>query len=406
MAALRFIALFSNDLPRLLTLARQLTPRIEARPPDALILEFTRTVEAQMIRTLRDFSPSPALGAASTCNTALAAARMARGAVVPDGQEAEFLAPFPVSLLRLFEDSPELPEVLVTLSRWGIRTLGELAALPARELTARLGPEASRLQRLSRGEDLSPFQGELPERLFEAAIDLEYALDSVEPLAFILSGLIAPLCEEMRNQALAAESVEIELKLEDRSTSRRVLGLALPLADAKTIVSLLRLELQSQTERARIVGVSLRLLPVPSRTLQHSLFEPVTPAPEKVARTVGRLVALVGKSNVGSPVVDNSYRPDAFQMREFAPDKRLGAFPALEGDQARSVLRRFRPPAPARLRPEQTTSWTGPWKTSGAWWTDHPWDREEWDVEFVNGVVYRVFMENKSRAWFLEGVYD
>jgi protein ImuB len=407
MAALRFIAIFSQDLPRLLDLARRLTPRTEARPPDALILEVTRAAELKTLEKLRASPEASRWGAASTRNAALAAARLAPGVVVQDGEETKFLASLPVSTLGLWDNDPQLPEILLTFSRWGIRTLGQLAVLPARELTARLGPAATRFQRLAHGEDLEPLQAESPERRFEAAIDLEYALDSLEPLSFILSGLIAPLCEEMRSRDLAAESVEVEFRLENQATSRRALGLALPLGDAKTIVSLLRLELQTQTEKARIIGVSVRLFPVPARALQHSLFEPAPPAPEKLARTVGRLTALVGKPNVGSPALEDSHRPDAFAMKEFGPSRgRTQSRPREERDQARSALRRFRPPVPTRLRPEQTRNWVGPWKTSGGWWTSRPWDREEWDVEFVNGVIYRVFMDARSKGWFLEGVYD
>jgi hypothetical protein len=70
------------------------------------------------------------------------------------------------------------------------------------------------------------------------------------------------------------------------------------------------------------------------------------------------------------------------------------------------VLRRFRPPFPARIRPEQTVNWVGPWRTSGEWWAQTAWDHDEWDVEFVNGTIYRVFFDQKRRGWFLEGVYD
>jgi protein ImuB len=408
MASSRFIAVFNHDLRKLLVLARQLTPRVEMHPPDGLILEVTPRAEKEVLTRLLSLCPGLATGVAGTRSTALMVAKMSPGLSLAPGTEADFMADLPPSLLRLLDDNPRLPDTLLALSRWGIRTLGQLAALPSNELGSRLGQESLNLQRLARGEDLEPFEEARTEPAFEAALDLEYGLDSLEPLSFILTGLLDPLCEELQSRGLAADSVEVGLKLENGQVSERRVQFAFPLHHARTILALLRLELQYQSETARIVGVFIRLNPVARRIFQHSLFEPLHPAPEKLARTMGRLAALFGKENVGSPVVLNTYRPDAFQLVEFAPfrgNRCQSAF-TVESQAAGLVLRRFRPPLPARIRAEQTRSWAGPWRTSGEWWAPTRWDREEWDVEFINGTVYRVFFDQRKKAWFLDGVYD
>jgi protein ImuB len=404
MAASEFIAVFSRDLPSLLDLAHTLTPRVEINPPDALLLEVTSRSRAGILEKLKKHSSALQLAGGSSRSVALIAARMSPGTWVSHGKEADFLAPLPVALLRLLDDHPQLPEMLITFSRWGIHSLGDLAALPEKELAARLGQPAACLQRLARGEDLKPFQAELPGHRFEAAIDLEYGLDSLAPLSFVLSGLLDPLCAELQSSNLATDSVELELKLENGTVSRRKLQLAFPLSHSKTILALMRLELQSQTEKARITGALIRLNPVPPRIWQHSLFEPLAPAPEKLARTLGRLGALLGKENVGCPLLLDTRRPDAFRLAAFQPGKVRNPVAMQTGN--RPVLRRFRPPFPARIRPEQTVNWVGPWRTSGEWWAATAWDHDEWDVEFVNGTVYRVFFDQKRRGWFLEGVYD
>jgi len=68
----------------------------------------------------------------------------------------------------------------------------------------------------------------------------------------------------------------------------------------------------------------------------------------------------------------------------------------------------------------------GPWHTSGEWWNQEPWQREEWDVaiaELNSGFVNRGFHGHESRSkggarlyrlyrdvltgtWFVEGEYD
>ena len=48
----------------------------------------------------------------------------------------------------------------------------------------------------------------------------------------------------------------------------------------------------------------------------------------------------------------------------------------------------------------------GPWRTSGEWWNDGPWDRDEWDVVIGGGAAYRIFVERTVGQWFIEGVID
>ena len=48
--------------------------------------------------------------------------------------------------------------------------------------------------------------------------------------------------------------------------------------------------------------------------------------------------------------------------------------------------------------------WTaGPWKSSGDWWNEKSWAREEWDV-CVGEACYRIYRDQKG--WFVEGAYD
>ena len=87
------------------------------------------------------------VGVAGSKVAAALAARNGGGVtVIPRGEEWSFLAPVPVALL-----APS-PELAATLQRWGIRCIGELAALPASAVGARLGPEGVQLVRRARGK--------------------------------------------------------------------------------------------------------------------------------------------------------------------------------------------------------------------------------------------------------------
>jgi protein ImuB len=87
------------------------------------------------------------------------------------------------------------------------------------------------------------------------------------------------------------------------------------------------------------------------------------------------------------------------------------------------AVRRFRIPLAARVRLEdgkpvrvaidrrgftggRVEAAAGPWRTSGAWWADGTWDRDEWDVLVSDGVTYRLFRDRDADAWFVEGLVD
>ena len=56
---------------------------------------------------------------------------------------------------------------------------------------------------------------------------------------------------------------------------------------------------------------------------------------------------------------------------------------------------------------------SGPWRTSGDWWEDQPWQEDAWDLEIhflaespdVRG-LYRVSYDARQEKWWVRGVYD
>jgi protein ImuB len=93
---------------------------------------------------------------------------------------------------------------------------------------------------------------------------------------------------------------------------------------------------------------------------------------------------------------------------------------APQGEVLRLVIRIFRPALEARVRLVElapkvvqapgvkgaVVRSAGPWKTSGEWWADTAWSREEWDVALDDGGLYRIYQESLTQHWFVQGVYD
>jgi protein ImuB len=406
----RFVAVFSKDLARVLALAQTLTPRVEAHPPDRIILEISAREEskvyAQILKTLKQ---PFRLAAASTRTAAvLAASRANPGIIVPCGKEREFLAPLPIQTLSLL-GMPLKRELLITLGNWGIQTLAQLASLPDTELVARLGPAVLDLRKAACGEDCSLFQPFIPEIPFEERRELDFTLLTLEPLNFILGQLLESMGERLSETGQAAESICLDLKLEHGGRHQRKLRLACPIRDPKVLLSLLRLDLQSHPPTAGITGLNLKMDPVPFRVFQYTLFQPPVPNPEKLSRILARLSALVGEDNIGSPALLDTYRPDGSRLHPFGmgnQETKRAKAPSTYKASPLLALRRVRPPVPAQLQKTEIVAWTGPWRSSGEWWTEDSWNRDEWDIQFKNGTICRFYWHPEDKRWFLEGIYD
>ncbi|HET7218431.1 MAG TPA: hypothetical protein VFJ02_10295 [Vicinamibacterales bacterium] len=320
-------------------------------------------------------------------------------------------------------------------ARWGLKTLGDLTALPAVDLSARLGQEGVGLRTFAAGIDLAPLTPDPEVARFRARVELEWPIDGLEPLSFVLARLLDPLSASLERADRGAAAIRLDLRLVDRTMHTRMLQLPAAMRDPKVLRTLLVLDLESHPPHAAIDIVTIEIDPAPGRVLQHSLLERARPTAETLATLTARLAALVGESRAGHAVLCDTHRPDAFEMRRFAPaehDRSSAAvMAARDGDDAAAVplhLRRFRPPLAVRVSVERgrparvmidrrgmpggdVEQSAGPWRSSGAWWQAsvqgaQDWDRDEWDVALSDGSVCRLFRARADGTWFLEGVVD
>ena len=401
-------------------LAREFTPRIEARGPTPVLLDLQGlgrvwpTPEAlgqALLGAMRDCGLMPHVALAGTRVAALVMACARAGlSIVPAGEEAAALAPLPLNLLDLDPDREEL------LRRWGVRTLGDLAALPAAGLAERFGPEGPRLRRLARGMDDSPLVPAPPPERFEMAVELDWPVDGLEPFSFLLARVLEPLCANLKARGRRAVGLSLELGLVDGTLHRRTLNFAAPLCEPRTCRSLLLLDLEAHPPRDAILAIRVRAEPTPTRSLQFSLLDPAQPCPERLAETLARLQSRAGAGRLGAASLLDTHRPGAFALGSFAPGPFVA--PRSAPAAARVALRVFRPPLPARVAVRDgapvsvaaacargvVVDRAGPWRASGDWW-DAVWSREEWDVALTAG-VYRIFRDRLSGAWFVDGELD
>lgn len=124
--------------------------------------------------------------------------------VVEEERVGAFLAPLPVALLRTRPELQALPELF---ERLGVRTLGELAGLPARALAERFGHPGLLALDLARGRDL-PLDPRRPPEPVSERLELPEAV-SGQQLERALELLIARVLarRERRGRSLRALAV-------------------------------------------------------------------------------------------------------------------------------------------------------------------------------------------------------
>jgi protein ImuB len=422
-----FACLHGNG--NLTALAFEFSPTVELTAPHTVTLDASgldrlfglpQDVATAISRRAAEIQVKVAIALAANPDAAICAARGFPGvSVIPYGDEAKFLGSLPLALLA---PSQELQE---TLERWGIRYFQDLAALPPLGIAERLGPEGLRLRELARGEaerKLVPLEETLR---FEEEIELDYPVDLLEPLAFLLSRLVNGLATRLATRALATDELRLRLRLENRSTHERTLRLPVPSLDTKAFLKLLQLDLSANPPPAPVVHVWMGVNPVKPQAAQSGLFVPVTPEPVKLELTLARIKSIVGASRVGSPELLDTHRPGAFRISVVAyatPQSsprvgvEFGSYVA--SPRPRLALRMFRPPRAARVsltsgQPGfiaadgirgKVLELAGPWRTSGDWWTADPWSSDEWDIALSDGALYRLCCN--PRGWFVEGSYD
>ena len=350
-------------------------------------------------------------GIAGTPLLALYAARSTtRVRTVAD--EKNFLTPLP---LAAAEPDAELASVL---HAWGLRTFGDLTALSRDDVGRRLGSAGTALWDRARGGEPRPLHLVAPPQEFVAAMEFEDALETLEPLLFILRRFLDRLTLELESAHFVAIELDLTLTLADDTAHARSFRLPEPTRDLEILFRTLHTHLESVRTDSPIVAARLRLTPARPLVRQHGLFDTGLRDPHGFAETLARVVALIGSDRIGTPQLEDAHRPDAVKLGPPPAVIPPPAAPPVQPALGRP-LRRFRPPLPARFEMSEgqpTFLWTervqgvvagqrGPWLSSGEWWqADRTWSRAEWDIALVDGGIYRLF--RTTEGWFLEGEYD
>jgi len=310
-------------------------------------------------------------------------------------------------------------EIFAILHKWGIHTLGQLAALDKQQLGARLGPEVVRMWERPNGQSNRLLKLVRPPESFEERFEFENEIETAEPLLFILRRFLEQLAVRLRAIYLIAKELTLQITFANEQVYERVFKIPEPTNDVDLLFRMLQTHLENFKSEYPIVAVALSAQPIKPAREQFGLFETTLRNPHQLSETLARLSALLGADRVGTPVLEETHRPDAFRMEPFAWE--VGAIDLNRPQRTaflKLALRRFRPAVsasvlvdgdtPAHLRSAEicgkVIEQQGPYLISGNWWGEKSWARAEWDVQLESGDLVRV--HKAERTWKVDGIYD
>jgi protein ImuB len=327
------------------------------------------------------------------------------------------------------EGQMEVQEIFAILHKWGIHTLGQLAALDKEQLGTRLGPEAIRMWERANGRSNRLLKLIRPPESFQESFEFEGEIETAEPLLFMLRRFLEQLAVRLAAIYLVAKELTLRITFGNKQIYERVFKIPQPTNDVDLLFRMLQTHLENFRSEHPIVAVALSAEPIKPAGEQFGLFETTLRNPHQLSETLARLTALLGGDRIGTPVLEETHRSDAFRMQPFSwvvvsavpsgENRESGPDPhALRTAHATAALRRFRTAVSASVLQDEDTpahvrsaeisgkiiAQRGPYFLSGNWWDEKSWARAEWDLQLKNGELVRA--HEREGVWKIDGVYD
>jgi protein ImuB len=409
-------------LERLAAWAGHLTSRVslvsEGREGAGLLLEVggslrlfggLRPLRGKALAGLADLGYRARNALAPTPLAAWWLARAGREAVVTDPDALpRHLSPLPLRAMGLPQARAE------ALAGLGVRTLGEVLALPRAGLARRLGEDLPALldRALGQAPDPRPIYRSPPR--FQARQGLPAPVDDSEALAFAARRLLLELAGFLLARGRGAEALTLHLFHHRPPATRITLTLSTPSRDAEHLLFLLRQRLERVTLDDPVLEVGLtaeRLTPLESRpgdlfATGHGDHGLGDGGDDDWQRLVERLTARLGSEAVHGLCIRADHRPERAHAR-CAPGERTAI--ASHGHRPLWLLPSPRPIAQQGGLPHLNGPLTlrqGPERIETGWWDGQEIARDYYVAEHPSGERLWVYRErSRNGGWFLHGLF-
>jgi protein ImuB len=314
------------------------SPQVSLAPPDEMLLEIGGCLRlfgglAALLRQVDEGCAAQGysyrLGLAPT---PLAAQWFARAGVAPDASQGAVsgkalraqLDPLPVGVLGL---DPRQRQRLAVL---GLRTVGQLLALPGAALARRFGPELPLQLAQTLGEAPDPRPTLVFPEHFAQRLELPAKVERADMLLFAAHRLMLALAGWLHARAAGIRECRLVLVHDGRPATPLTLGFAAPTRNGERLLRVLRERLDRLPLGAPVSELRLEVdAPVDLPGTNAGLFGETTA--EAIAPVVERLRARLGQQAVHGLAIVADHRPECAsrpaEWPQEAPDTPLGLRP-------------------------------------------------------------------------------
>jgi protein ImuB len=350
---------------------------------------------------------------------AYAAAVLGDGTICED-DPAAFLAPFPLEQLECGDGICDRLRLL------GVRTLGELAALPHGPFVRRFGPEAAQWHEWAHGVDRRRLQPRARALRIDRKSYGEGEATSEEAVLFALRALVNRVVDDLGAAGKRAGRLVLTLECENGDLRDLTTRVAQPTAVPGTLFDLLRARLEGVVLDAPVVGLRLVAELLEDGGVPLALFAGSDPDPDALGIVLARLDAALGDGGaqrsrtVNGPRVERRFAFEPFTLEPLVTRTWSSAAVA-PLPQTATLQYRLVSPQPVAVRviggmprfvgtPAQTVlDAAGPWRVEEGWWAGATGSgerlvRDEYDVLLDDGSLVRIAHEGST--WNIRGVYD
>src|SRR6187399_3646146 len=190
------------------------------------------------------------------------------------------------------EGQMEVQAIFAILHKWGIHTVGQLAALDKEQLGARLGPEAVRMWERANGQSNRVLKLIRPPESFEESFEFENEIETAEPLLFMLRRFLEQLAVQLSGIYLVTKELTLRVTFTDKQIYERIFKIPQPTNNVDLLFRMLHTHLENFKSNYPIVAVALSAQPIKPAREQFGLFETTLRNPQQLSETLAHLIAL------------------------------------------------------------------------------------------------------------------
>ncbi len=400
-----------HALRRLADWAFAYSPLVSLQPPSGLLLEIGGSLKlyegldkllAGFRSGLQDLGYNGRLAVAPTPSAAwLLNLGGDEKPVIRHEELPARLGLLPVAALAL------APTTLKAAQGLGIKDLNGLLALPRAGLARRLGRELATLLDRALGRVPDPRRPYLPKPRFESELELPAETESATALAFPLRRLLLELGGFLLGLDSGVQQLHVVLEHAQPPATAFTLGLAAPGRAPDHLLALARERLDRVKLPAPVRALRLQAPQIhPYTPDAPSLFQDTASATNVWTQLIERLSARMGDSAVFGLGMVSEHRPERAwryvspgepSATEPPPERPLWLLPRPERLSCSHGQPHWHGPLVLRRGPERIES---------GWWDGHDVRRDYYVAQNPRGERVWVFQEQRSRDWFLHGLFS